>query len=331
MNPTTNKSKNGIAPPIFNQLLQAHMKVSVPVVAPTGTKQRYDCVLADSIRDVLHALDSGEACIVPITDCPKMIVLFAYSSLGDPRTVARGDIINIAKHAVFKPDESAFIDDNEGNLSTRPERPEIPVPMLFIGNSRQRDILSYETGSNSSLWLVHIVYYKPSNRAGFKKSDIDSHPLVTLSLSYPKTLEGGFDVFKKFTGIQKPVDWFQTCPEGAHDWNSGDCGVDHETLERLLKPSLHSSSAIVINIWGGGNVTEIGLVRYPLYHHFLLHFLTSFILLYRPPADTLLIISLLCTEEWQVCSRIRSLQGGCSEGAAPSEGAELGHGPPGSL
>ena len=278
MNPTTDKSKNGIAPPIFNQLIEAHMKVSVPIVASTGKKQRYDCLEAESIRDVLYALDSGEACIVPITDCPKLIVLFAYSSSGDPTPVRRENIMDLAKRAVFKSDDSAFIDDNEGNSPTRPEHPEIPVPMLFIGDSRQRDILSYVTGSNDSSWLVHTVYYHPSTRAGFKKSDMDSYPLVTMSLSYPKTLEGGFEVFKKFTGIQKPVDWFQTCPEGVRDYNGGDCGVDHETLEKLIKPSLRSSTnATIINIWGGGNVTEIGLVRFPPHHPLLLDLRTSFI------------------------------------------------------
>jgi hypothetical protein len=36
MNPTTDKFKNGIELPIFNQLLEAHSKVSVPIVPSCG-------------------------------------------------------------------------------------------------------------------------------------------------------------------------------------------------------------------------------------------------------------------------------------------------------
>lgn len=293
MNPTTDKSKNGVAPPIFNQVLEQFTQVTVTTASVDADSALYFCKSADTVTDVLHALENSCDRVTCSPD-PKMIVLFAYSSSGDPIHVSRADLMALAKRAIVKDagaDEDLVIDDDDD----APRRPEIPIPMLFIGNMKQRDTLTYVWKPDATPWAAHTMFYLPCKRAGFKKSELDASPLVTLSLTYPKTSAEGnlLNVFKKFTGIQKPLEWFQACPDGVVDWNGGLCGVDHSTLQTLLKPTLHSKQVVLINIWGGGNVTEIGLVsfgmvplpvgRQPIYVFASFLFCLSFF--YRLPAD----------------------------------------------
>ena len=138
--------------------------------------------------------------------------------------------------------------------------------MLFIGNTDVQHVVTAVSHIKDSSWAVHTVHYLPSVRGRFKKSDLDAVAHVTLSLSYPtpNPQRDLFSGFKKFTGIPKPLDWNFITPEGAIDWNGGLCGVNHTLLEQLLKPSLSAKTSTLVNIWDGGNVTEIALVRYIL-------------------------------------------------------------------
>lgn len=113
-----------------------------------------------------------------------------------------------------------FINDEEEDA---PRPPEIPVRMLFIGNFRLRDVVSSISNMKDSSWSLHIVHYQPSVCAGFKKSDLDSSPHVTLSLSYLRALDENdlFSGFKKFRGIEKPLDWCHACPARIVNWNDG--------------------------------------------------------------------------------------------------------------
>ena len=264
MNPSTDKSVGGLAPKVFFDALEKFTKVVVAGARPGGANAVYDCKHADSVVDVISSLQSYADTPVPVADYPKTFVLFAYSTSGDPVPVSRSDVFAIAraaKHvAECEEDEDEFIND-EDEEAQKP--PEIPVPMLFIGSTKLHDVVSAASNLKDTTWSVHTVHYTPSIRAGFKKSDLDALPHVTLSLSYPRSLAEGdlFRGFKKFTGIQKPLDWNHVCPVGAVDWNDGLCGVDHDLLEQLLKPSLTAKKSTLVNIWGGGNITEIALVR----------------------------------------------------------------------
>lgn len=157
-------------------------------------------------------------------------MLFAYSTSGDPIPVTKAEVVavpKLARHVTsVEANDVEFINDKEDEP---PRPPKIPVPMLFIGNSRLCDVVSSVASLKDSLWVVHTVHYQPSIRAGFKKSDRDSSPHVTLSLSYARALNAGglLRAFKKFTGIQKPLDWCHAGPAGVVDSNDGCCGIDH--------------------------------------------------------------------------------------------------------
>lgn len=160
------------------------------------------------------------------------------------------------KSATVDTEDEAFDlrgDDEEDDSS---KKLAIPVPMFFIGSAKQRDLLALVWRCVSSKWAAHSVDYKPSARAGLKKFKLDSSPHVKLSIIYPKTRSDDniLRVFKKFTGILKPLDWFQECPDEVVDWNGGCCRVDHVTLERFLKLVLRSKQVTVLN------VIEIALV-----------------------------------------------------------------------
>lgn len=62
--------------------------------------------------------------------------------------------------------------------------------------------------------------------------------------------------------------------DGGIDWNDGACGVSHAVLEQLLKPAVRKTPVLIINVWGGGNITEIAMVCH------LLCILSSFMLIF---------------------------------------------------
>ena len=120
-------------------------------------------------------------------------MFFAYSTLGNVVFVSKAEVFAIAKHAKHgidtKTEEADFINDDEEDA---PKPPKIPVPMMFIGTPRLRNVLCVVSNLKDSTWSVHPVHYQASPRVGFKKSELDALPHMTLSLSYSKALEEGY-------------------------------------------------------------------------------------------------------------------------------------------
>jgi hypothetical protein len=259
MNPTTDKSTDGLAPGVFFTTLTKYATVAVASAQETQSKLKYECRLGPSIAEVVESIRDSAGTDGLDPQDKKFLVLFGYSDSGSPLPVNKSDFQDIAL-VVEVPTE------DEG-----PDQPArdayIPLPMLFIGNSRFRDSVASASYSSSSSWFHHTVYYQPSPRGGFLRGEIETKPMVTLTLTFPKPDNRAeiFPVFKRFTGINKSLDWYHVDVEGEVDWNGGMCGVGHGLLEQLMKPTLKSKDALVINVWGGGNVTEIALVRHSTY------------------------------------------------------------------
>jgi hypothetical protein len=44
------------------------------------------------------------------------------------------------------------------------------------------------------------------------------------------------------------------------DYNGGICGLGHKIVEDVLKPTMKKTRLMVMNVWGGGSITEVVLV-----------------------------------------------------------------------
>lgn len=271
LSPTTDKSKvdHAIAPPVFHTTVEEFTTVKLNHGIFSGSKLLYDCMHADTLADVRACLEGDSEVLDLREEIAKLLVVFAYSQAGDPIAISKSDVNTVAGLAKFKaPSQDDDLDEDfepdEDDDDSRDQAPSIPVPMFWIGSARTRDVVSQVSLQRDTTWAAHTVYYLPSPREGFKKSELDSLPLVTLSLTYPKPNDDDlWKGFKKHTGLAKPLEPVLKSVEGDIDWNDGACGVCHSVIEKLLKPAVRKSSVLVVNVWGGGNVTEIAMVSTP--------------------------------------------------------------------
>jgi hypothetical protein len=44
------------------------------------------------------------------------------------------------------------------------------------------------------------------------------------------------------------------------DYNGGVYGLSHRVVEDVMKPTMEKKCLLVVNVWGGGNITEVALV-----------------------------------------------------------------------
>jgi hypothetical protein len=218
---------------------------------------------AESVSDVEAGLESiADDLDIAVASAPRLFAVFGFTSAGDPVPFSKHDVLTIANMATSRAREEDDDPMEEGDDDQPSRLQSIQAPMLWIGTARLRDTVGQVSRMKTSIFTTHTVYYQPHPRAGFKKSDFDAKPLVTLTLTFPKRGEDSdhFDVFKRFTRIKKPLDWYQESADGDVDWSGGDCGVSHKVLEQLLKPTVKDLAVTVINVWGGGNITEIAMV-----------------------------------------------------------------------
>jgi hypothetical protein len=54
--------------------------------------------------------------------------------------------------------------------------------------------------------------------------------------------------------IMKPLDADEV------DSNGGVCGLGHRVMEDIMKPTMKKGCFLVVNVWSGGNITEVALV-----------------------------------------------------------------------
>jgi hypothetical protein len=54
--------------------------------------------------------------------------------------------------------------------------------------------------------------------------------------------------------------WDESQEGKTQDWFGGKCSASYGLIENLLQPALKKYKCVVINVWGGGNVTAVALV-----------------------------------------------------------------------
>ena len=125
----------------------------------------------------------------------------------------------------------------------------------------------------TSMEDVHSVLYLPPLRSLFKKLKLDSAPSMHISVLYPKS-RGSEDLFNEWTRITKLLDPIMKPLDADEvDYNSGICRLGHKVMEDVMKPSMKKKVVLVMNVWRGGNISEVALVSF---NRLLLYILVSY-------------------------------------------------------
>jgi hypothetical protein len=137
---------------------------------------------------------------------------------------------------------------------------DVPFPSVWIGSEVLWSVVCSMTLLTTSQVAAHSVLYLPSSRSLFKKSILDSAPNVHISVLYPKS-GGSENLFSEWTGIMKLLDPIMRPLDADEvDYNGGICGLGHRVVEDVMKPTMKKNRVLVVNVWGGGNITEAALV-----------------------------------------------------------------------
>jgi hypothetical protein len=137
---------------------------------------------------------------------------------------------------------------------------DVPFPSIWIGSEVLWSVVCSTTLLTTSQVDVHSVLYLPPSRSLFKKPILDSAPSVYISVLYPKS-RGFENLFSEWTGITKLLDpVMRPLDADEVDYNSGVCGLGHRVVEYVMKPTMKKKRFLVVNVWGGGNITEAALV-----------------------------------------------------------------------
>jgi hypothetical protein len=137
---------------------------------------------------------------------------------------------------------------------------DVPFPSVWIGFEVFRSVVCSTTLLTTSQVDIHSVLYLPLSRSLFKKLKFDSTPSVHISVLYPKS-RGSENLFSEWTGITKLLDPIMKPLDADEvDYNDGVFRLGHRVVEDVMKPTMKKKHVLVINVWGGGNITEVALV-----------------------------------------------------------------------
>jgi hypothetical protein len=136
----------------------------------------------------------------------------------------------------------------------------VPFPSVWIGSEVLRSVVCSTTLLTTSHVDVHSMLYLPLSRSLFKKPILDSAPSVHISVLYPKS-RGSENLFSEWMGITKLLDpVMRPLDANEVDYNGGICGLGHKVVEDVIKSTMKKKRVLVVNVWGGGNITEVALV-----------------------------------------------------------------------
>jgi hypothetical protein len=83
---------------------------------------------------------------------------------------------------------------------------------------------------------------------------------VHISVLYLKS-RGSENLFSEWTGITKLLNPIMKPLDADEvDYNDGIYGLGHRVVEDVMKPTMKKKRILVVNVWGGGNITEVALV-----------------------------------------------------------------------
>jgi hypothetical protein len=219
---------------------------SGPTVPSTG--RTYKCISAESLEDMVSKVDTEK----PLGDTDYLPVLFMYSADDRDLEMPEGDVIDLVL--------SLSLADRSTAEVSKPVR-----PTLWICSMHSRDYLvELMRVADEHRYCFTTVLYVPAPENRFQPSRGESSPLITFNYSCPEGVRPGNERFTNFTGLPRTLSPVLSTPSssaGGMNWSGNACHVSLSTLEDFLTPLVKASkSTTLLNFFGGGNITNIGLV-----------------------------------------------------------------------
>jgi hypothetical protein len=210
---------------------------------------------AETLEEVIQKL-TGPTQVVDLNEAiPRYMIVFGFSAAGDPSTMMRTEVLKVIQASMDTTDCLTFDEEDNDEMSM-----DVPFPSVWIGSKVLRSVVCSTMLLTTSQVDVHSVLYLPPSRSLFKKPKLDSAPSVHISVLYPKS-RGLENLFSEWTGITKLLDpVMKPLDADEVDYNGGVCGLGHRVVEDVMKPTMKKKRVLVVNVWGGGNITEVVLV-----------------------------------------------------------------------
>jgi hypothetical protein len=210
---------------------------------------------AETLEEVIEKL-IGPTQVVDLNEAiPRYMIVFGFSAARDPSAVIQTEVSKVIQASMHMMDCQTFDEEDNDAMSM-----DVPFPSVWIGSEVLWSVVCSTTLLITSKVDVHSVLYLPPSRSLFKKPKLDSTPSVHISVLYPKS-RGSENLFSEWMGITKllnPV--MKPLDADEVDYNSGVCGLGHRVMEDVMKPTMKKKRVLVVNVWGGGNITEVALV-----------------------------------------------------------------------
>lgn len=248
------------APVIFKVVVEKYTGQRVQAENdPTGID--YEVLVAEDMISALAQLP-----IRTPDSAPELFVIFAYNADGDSELILRNDIVELDKRMTWAESEEEtdedpdFVDGSSG----------LRAPAVIICDSAST--VNVETiqarEKNQPEWVTHRTMYLPNAQRGIRRTNMCPRPLSYFTICYPRKSgkRNEFATFSAFTGIKSPLDpfWDDSSNKGTTDWSAGECSASYALLQHTVLPGLRMREKCrVINMWGGGNVTALALVKLP--------------------------------------------------------------------
>lgn len=136
-------------------------------------------------------------------------------------------------------------------------------PVVWITNLEAHYLLRDATKKESYSIVTWFYTSLPENNFFFHEGEASAN-VVCVTFIVPKGTSQEDDSFSKFAGFPKragPI-LLPGIP-GSVNWSPGRCHISLYAADNLLSPILKKyKHATLLNCWGGGNITNIGLVRF---------------------------------------------------------------------
>jgi hypothetical protein len=262
MSPSSDKTMNAdkvlqVAPKEFYDAYAKHTKLSLDQGVTAGRKILYECMSTESFEEVILKL-TGPIQVVDLKEAIlQYIIVSGFTPAGDPASLIRAEVMKVIQASIHTTDCVIFDEEDDDAMTM-----DVPFPSVWFGSEAFRSVICSSTLLTTSQVDVHSVLYLPSSRSFFKKPKLDSAPSVHISVLYPKS-GGSENLFSEWTGITKLLDPIMKPVDADEvDYNGGVCGLGHRVVEDVMKPTMKKRCVLVVNVWGGGNITEVALVSF---------------------------------------------------------------------
>jgi hypothetical protein len=244
-----------VAPKELYDAYAKYTELGLDGLVSAGKKIMYECMATETLEEVIEKL-TGPTQVVDLNEAiPRYMIVFGFSAAGDPSTVVRTEVSKVVQASMHTMECLTFDEEDNDAMSM-----DVPFPSVWIGSEVLRSVVCSTTLLTTSQVDVQSVLYLLPSGAFFKKPKFDSAPSMHISILYPKS-RGLENLFSKWTGITKLLDpVMKPLDADKVDYNGGVCGLGHRVVEDVMRPTMKKKRVLVVNVWGGGNITEVALV-----------------------------------------------------------------------